>query len=96
MPTLYIGEYYLHQKANSPHQAKMISLTKRYRADYLKRVARALSRYSERALGPQHELTSRARALSRHAAQTEEEGSGSTTNLEEGLRYTWELVRLGR
>lgn len=68
----------------------------RHRKRTLKRVARALSRYAERALGPQHELTGRARALSRHAAQSEEEGTGSTTNLEEGLRYTWELVRLGR
>jgi imidazolonepropionase-like amidohydrolase len=43
VPTLYLGEYYLQEKAGSAAQRKMIDLTLRYREEYRERVGKAIN-----------------------------------------------------
>jgi len=42
VPTMYIGDYYLEQYADSKAQAKMVELSRRYRPEMLQNVARAI------------------------------------------------------
>jgi imidazolonepropionase-like amidohydrolase len=42
VPTLYIGDYYLTEKADSQAQAKMVALSKKYRPEFLSNVKAAI------------------------------------------------------
>jgi len=42
VPTMYIGDYYLEEYADSKAQAKMVELSRRYRAEMLENVRRAV------------------------------------------------------
>lgn len=51
VPTMYIGDYYLEVYADSKAQAKMVELSRRYRAEMLDNVRRAVKRGVKVAVG---------------------------------------------
>ncbi len=63
----------------------------RRRQNHLQKNAISLWRYAERHLGPEHELTERARKDAMVLSQSLT--LNMLTRIEERLKYTWELVR---
>lgn len=63
----------------------------RRRQQHLQKNAISLWRYAERHLGPEHELTERARKDAMFLSQSLT--LNMLTRIEERLKYTWELVR---
>ena len=93
IPTLYIGEYFLDEHADSESQKKMVELTRKYREDYRQRVGKAIRRGVKIGLGSDF-VGFPPSYSAREFAQLVEVGMTPMQAIQAGTRVNAELLRV--
>jgi imidazolonepropionase-like amidohydrolase len=91
VPTLYIHDHFLEVYADSPHQKKMVELSKQYRVSYMRGIGRAIKEGVKVVVGSDAVGFSSASMHAREFAVLVEAGMSPMQAIEAGTRLAAEL-----